>query len=197
MIPMELANPSSSRALRDSRGILRILDSAADDGVDIHRELGVLGEIFQFLVEHLQALHGNIVRLEVVDADLQMFEAGIVQRHDLLRRQQISVGDHSGNHAVMTNSLNDLLDFGMQQRFAAADRHDGRSQLSQAVDAAEHFSVGIRRGEIVVLVAISAGEIASPCGNDVGQQTCFVDGSPRRSSGFHATTGSTVFDHFI
>jgi len=64
----------------------------------------------------------------------------------------------------------DVVEFGVQQRLAAADRDDGRPQLAQLVDAAEH---GVQRdwaGDIVEFVAVRAGQIAAAHGDDVGQQ---------------------------
>ena len=64
-----------------------------------------------------------------------MLEAGAIQPLDPLGGQQVSVGDHAGDHAVRADVRDDLVEFGMQQRLAAADGDDGGAQLGQMVDA--------------------------------------------------------------
>ena len=65
-------------------GVFRIANAAADDGIDVDGKLCVFRQKFEFLVQNLQTLHRNIVGLDVVDADLQVFQAGFVQRRDFL-----------------------------------------------------------------------------------------------------------------
>ena len=55
----------------------------------------------------------------------------------------------------------------MQQRFAAADGHDRRAQPRQVIDALLHGLERHRLGELVVLVAVLAREIAAAHGDDV------------------------------
>src|SRR5262245_52289304 len=62
----------------------------------------------------------------------------------------------------------------MQQRFSAANGDNGRPEVRQAVDSADHFLRRHRGGEVVVLVAISAGEIAAPGRNNVGENDMAV-----------------------
>jgi hypothetical protein len=93
-------------------------------------KIGVLGQQLQLLVEHLEALLGNLVGHHVVDGDLQMVEPGAVQPLDAFRRQQIAVGDHPGDHAALANVRHDPVEVGMQQRFAAGDGDDRGAQLA-------------------------------------------------------------------
>jgi hypothetical protein len=58
----------------------------------------------------------------------------------------------------------------MQQRLAAADRHDGRPYLRQAIDAPKHFNKFHWLREIVKLIAIRASQITSPNRNNVHEQ---------------------------
>ena len=62
-----------------------------------------------------------------------------------------------------------LIEARVQQRFAAAESNDFCSQSRKKIDAARHFGSGYRTGDLVVFVAVCAGEIAAPDGNDVGE----------------------------
>ncbi len=108
--------------------------------------------------------------MRVVDADLQIFEAGAIQPLDALRHQQVTVGDHPGDDAVFADAPDDGVQIGMQQRLAAADGDDGGAHRAQQVDAAKHFLGGNGLGKIVEFIAIRAGKIAAARGNDVHQQ---------------------------
>ena len=121
MMPTVEVNPSSSARLPTTSASLRIVDAAAHHGIDVHVKIGVLGQQLQLLVEHLQALLRNLVRHDVVDRDLQVLEAGAIQPLDPLGGQQVAVGDHAGDHAVLAHARDDLVQIGMQQRLAAAD----------------------------------------------------------------------------
>ncbi len=83
------------RPVRHGERVLGIADAAAEHGIDVHVKLGVLGQQRQFLVEHLEALLRNVVRLHVVDADLQVLEPGAIQPLDAIGHQQVAVGDHA------------------------------------------------------------------------------------------------------
>ena len=120
-------------------------------------------------VEHLQALLGNLIRHHVVDRDLQVFEAGAVQPLDPLRGEQVAIGDDGGDGAVTANGANDFVEVGVEQRFAAADGDDAGAQAGQHFDPAQHLGGGHGIGDFVVLVAVGAGEIAAPHGDDVRQ----------------------------
>src|SRR5215470_3194764 len=127
----------------------------------------MLRQPLQFLVEYLQALLGNIIRLNIVDADLQVIETCAVQLPYALRREQIAIGDQGGNHAVMPDAPDDVVQLRVEQRFAAADGNDGGAEFMEAVHPPQHEFERHRFGEVVELIAISAGEIASARRNDV------------------------------
>ena len=60
-------------------GVVRpagLRDAAADDGVDVDVEVGVLREPDEALVENLEGLFADVVGHDVVDGDLQVVEAG-------------------------------------------------------------------------------------------------------------------------
>ena len=59
--------------------IFRVLNPGAEDRVDRHAELGVLGEPDEFSIEHFQALLRDGIGDDVVNADLQVIEPGPVQ----------------------------------------------------------------------------------------------------------------------
>ena len=71
-------------ALVDRPRVFRVLDATADDRVDVDVEVGVFGQPLQLLVEEAQALLRYFVGFDVVDADLQVVEPGLVQRLDAL-----------------------------------------------------------------------------------------------------------------
>ncbi len=98
----------AQRALADGERVLRIADAAADHRIDIHVEVGMLGEQLQLLVQHLQALLRDLVRSNVVDRNLQPFQPGAVQALNTFRHQQIAVRDQPGDHAAFANAVNDL-----------------------------------------------------------------------------------------
>src|SRR5579884_1410285 len=87
-------------AARHHERVLRVANPAANHRVDVYVKVSVLGEKLQLFVENLQALLGNLIRRKVVNADLQVLETGLVQALDAFRSQQITIRDHSGDHAV-------------------------------------------------------------------------------------------------
>ena len=93
----------------------------------------MLGQNLKLLVQHLEALLRNVVGHDVVDADLHVIEAGVVQLLDALRGQQIAVGDHSGDDAATAHVRDQLVELGMQQRFAAAKSDDGGAERGQMI----------------------------------------------------------------
>src|SRR5262245_52636834 len=74
--------PELVRAVCDCQRVGRLPDPTADDGVDGHVELGIRGEPTQLLVEDLEALLRDVVRNDVVDADLKMVEPGAIEPFD-------------------------------------------------------------------------------------------------------------------
>jgi hypothetical protein len=183
MMPMVEVKPSSIARRPTTRRVLRIPYAAADHRIDVDVKLGVLGQQAQLAVQHLQALLRNVVRHHVVDGDLQMLEAGAVEALDALGGEQIAVGDETGDHAVAADARDDQVQLGMQQRLAAADGDDTGSQLGQLVEPLVHGLDRYRLGMIVVLVAVGAGKIAAPHGNDVRHHGMASRGQP---SGDHA-----------
>ena len=156
-------------ALADHQRILGIANTAAHHGIDIHVKIGVFGQKLELLVQHLQAFLRDVVGRNVVDADLEVVQPGTVQPLDAFGGEQIAIGDHARNHALAADVRNDLVQAGMQQRFAAADGDDGGTQCGQKVEALADGFERHRLGAIVVFVAVGAGQVAAPHGDDVGQ----------------------------
>jgi len=127
------------RAVRHFQGILRAVNSAAEDGIDVYVKLGMFSEKLELLIEHLQALLRDVVGHHVVDADLQILKSRAIQPIDSRGSEQIAVGDHSGDTAICANALDDGVEFRVQKRFAAADGDDAGAHRAEAVYAAEHF----------------------------------------------------------
>ena len=96
-----------------------------------------------------------------------MVKPGFIQLLNSLRREQIAVGDQSGNDPVRTDAADNVIELRMQQRFPAANGDERGAQRRQLVHAAVHLIQRNRIREIVVLIAVGAGEIAAPHGNDV------------------------------
>ncbi len=132
-------------------------------------KIGVLGQQLQLFVEHLEALLRNIVGHDVVDRNLQVVEPGVVQALDAVGHQQISVGDHAGDHAAAADARDDQVQIGVEQRFAAADGDDVGAQIGQAVEPLVHGLDGHGLRDIVVFVAVAAGQVAAAHGNHVRQ----------------------------
>jgi hypothetical protein len=70
---------------------------------------------------------------------------------------------------VFADAGDDAVEIGMEERLAAADGDDVGSERRQPIQALVHGVDGDRLGVIVVFVAVGAGEIAAPHGDDVGQ----------------------------
>jgi hypothetical protein len=108
--------------------------------------------------------------LHVVDADLQIFEAGAVQALDALGCEQITVGDQAGEHAAAAHVRDEFVELRMQQRLAAADGDHRGAHVREQIDAAFHFVDRHRVREIVEFVAVGAGQIAAADRDDVNEQ---------------------------
>ncbi len=141
-----------------------------DHRIDVHVEVGMFGEQLQFLVQNLQAFLRDFVRSHVVDRNLQPLQAGPVEALNTLRHQKIAIRDQPGDHAPLANATDNLIEFRMQQRLAAADRNHRRPQRSQLVHSLKHHFGGHGLRKIVVFVAVLAGQVAAPYGNDMRQQ---------------------------
>jgi hypothetical protein len=98
-----------------------------------------------------------------------MVQAGAIQVLDALWGQQVTVRDQTGQNPAPADVLNDSFELGVQEGLAATDRNDGRSQRGQPVDATKHYLEGNGFRDFVEFVAVSAGEIATPNRNKVGE----------------------------
>ena len=123
----------------DGESVFGIADAAAENRIDVHVKFGVLGEQREFLVENFQALFRDVVRHHVIDADLQVFEAGAIEAFDAIGDQQVAVGNQPGHHSVVADARDDGVEVGMQQRLSAADGDDGGAHGAEPVNALEHF----------------------------------------------------------
>ena len=92
-----------------------------------------------------------------------------VQPLDPLHVQQIAVGDHAGNGAGLPHAADNVVQLGMRQRLAAGDADHGRPQPSQVVDAPVHLFQRHRLGDLVVLVAVGAAQVAEAHGDNLRQ----------------------------
>ena len=102
---------SSSRAPGDDARVSRVAHRAAQNGIDGHGEFGIPAEPGELPFEHFQALFRCGVRVHVVDADLQIIEAGAIETHDPLRRQQVPVGDQGRDGTATADVSDDVVQF--------------------------------------------------------------------------------------
>src|SRR5712691_1825123 len=126
------------RALADGECILRNVYPASHHRIDVHMEISILGEELQLLVEHFQTFLRDLVRIHVINRNLQPLQASAVQPLDSLRDQQVAICNHPGNDAVLANACDDLVQLRMQQRLTANDSDDCSSQVPALVDALEN-----------------------------------------------------------
>src|SRR6202022_2366760 len=131
------------------QSVLGIFHAAAQHGVDIHLKNRVLREQLQSTVQSFQTFFRYFVGHGVVDADLQVLQAGVVQAFDALFVQEKTVGDHSGNHSAAPDVSNHFIEIGMHQRLTTADGDNCRAHVRDEVQAALHLFQGHRVGHII------------------------------------------------
>ena len=107
-----------------------------------------------------------------------MVEAGAVKPLDPLDIEQVAVGDHAGDGAGAADAADDVVELGVGQRLAARDADHGRAEAAQVVDAAVHLFERDGLGNLVVLVAVGARQVAEARRDDLGQ-----DGVPGGGQG--------------
>ena len=149
-----------------------LANAAANDGVHRDVEHRVAREPLELSLQELEALLGDVVGYDVVDADLKMVEAGSVQPGDTIAAEQIAVGNHRGDHPVRPNAADDVIEIGMEERLTAAHRHDPRTQVCEQVDAPKDVTRRNGLRMVVVLVAVRAREVAAPDRNQMRRDGC-------------------------
>src|SRR6185437_7584819 len=154
-------------ALADGDGVPLVLHAGSDYGVDVQVEVGVFAQPLQLFVEDFERFLGDFVGLDVVDGDLEVVEAGVIELLDALRRKQITVGDEPGNDAVGADAANNVVKLSMEQSLAAADGNESCAERRQLVNAVVHLFERYGLRDIVVFIAVGTGEIAAAHGNDV------------------------------
>ena len=82
--------------------------------------------------------------------------------------------------APLAHAPDEEIEIRMEGRLAAAKRYDARAELAQLIDAAEHFAGGHRRRRLVVLVTVSAIEVAATDRDHLHQER--VVGGDHRAS---------------
>ena len=152
---------------RHGVGVAGVGNARADHGVDVHVEVGVLGKHRKLHVEHPEALHRGLVGLDVVDADLQVFQSGVVEAPDALGTEQISVRDQARDDPPPAHVPDEVVELRMQHRLAATQRDDADSKIRKEIDPpAEHLDRN-RLGDTVVLIAVRARDVAASRRNQV------------------------------
>ena len=147
--------------VRNDQGLVRIRYPAANDRVDVDLELCVVAEGLRASHRALSNSSLKRRRIDVVDRDLQVVQAGFVQLLDLFDLKVIPVRDQPGDHAMMSNACNDLVDLGVHHRFAAGDRDHGRTKFSELIDPRQHRFDRHRIARLIELVTVSTRQIAT------------------------------------
>ena len=136
--------PKFHRPTGHRQRVVRIAERATEHGVHVHAEGRMTRQHRQFLVENLEALLGGLVRHDVVDADLQVVEARVVQAFDPPLAQQVAVRDEPREHPVRSDAADDGVELLMEQRLATAELDRGGAETRQVVDPLEHRVEGHR-----------------------------------------------------
>ena len=129
----------------------------------------MLGQHLQLSVEYAQALHRGLVGLDVVDADLEVLQAGIVELLNARRTEQVAVRDQAREHAAGADVANQVIQLRVQHGLAAAHRDAADAEIGQGVGAFNQDVESNGRRDMVVLVAVGTGDVATPGRNHVGQ----------------------------
>ena len=189
MMPIEVEKPSSRARLLIVRASSGFLMPPPSTELMLTSNVGVVLQVLQLLVEHAQALLRHLVGLDVVDADLQEVEPGVVQLLDPLRHQEVAVGDQAGHHAAAADAADQVVEVRMQHRLAAAEGDDRRAELGELVDAAQHHVGRDRRRHLVVLVAVAAVDVAAADRDDLHEQRM---GRVRRGRATNSRSGARL-----
>lgn len=139
------AETEFARARRNLVRIFGTPDVAAENGVDGHIEVGVFRKPLQLAIEYLKAFLRDLIRLYVVDADLQIIESGFVQPFNAIGREQITVCDDGGNCVAFAGSSDQGVEIRVQSGLAAAESYDAGAQFAEFVDAPKHYIGGYGR----------------------------------------------------
>src|SRR5262245_36556731 len=115
------------RSARDGQRILRLAYRASQHRIDSDVELRELRQKAKFLIENLEAFLRDVVRIDVVNADLKVIESGAVQSLYALGGQQVAVGDQRRDDVGASNTLDQGFQFWMKQGLAAAESYGQRS----------------------------------------------------------------------
>ena len=118
----ELTRPPGHR-----QRVLGVLDARTHHRVDVHAELRLLGQPLQLGLQQAEALHRDLVRLHVVDADLEEVEAGVVEAAYAVGREVVAVGDEGGDHPALAHLRDHRVELGVHQRLSAAHRDHATS----------------------------------------------------------------------
>src|SRR5215470_12136420 len=158
----EFAHPS-----RDGQRVLGPAYRTPQHRIDRYVELRALGQQTKFLIQNLEAFLRDVVGGDVVDADLKVIESRPVETLYALGGEQVAVGDQRGDDVGAANAFDQGFQFGVKQRFAAAECDGQRPERGEPVYATRHLFDRHRLGRLVVFVAIGAGEIAVANGDNL------------------------------
>src|SRR5690606_17519736 len=107
-----------------------------------------------------------------------MVESGCIERANTFSGDQVTIGDHPGNHLSLTNSTDDLLQLRVQERLTTANRNDGGPKIGQLIDSGYKLPDWDRIGVIVILITVPTGKITPACRDQMGQQRMILRNEP-------------------
>ena len=150
MIPTVVEKPSSRarRAIVSASTGFRMPPPTTE--LTVTSNVPIFGKPLELLVQKLQALLRDIVRQDVVDADLQVIESGAIEALDAIAAEQISIRDQSGDDTVRANPPDDVVQVRVKQWLSPAEGDDAGSQRRESVDAVKHVARRNRWGVVVV-----------------------------------------------
>src|SRR5215472_1335607 len=91
-------------AIRNGKRIFGVSDGTTQDRVDVDTELCVIGKPLKFPIQYFQALVGNFIGVDIIDADLQIIEASSIQTPDVFDAEEIPIRQQTGEHVVVTDA---------------------------------------------------------------------------------------------
>src|SRR5262245_58319784 len=115
------------RAARDGQRVLGSSYRASQHRIDRDVEFRKLGQEAKFLIQYFETFLRDVVRIDIVNADLKVIQSGAVQSLYAFGGEQVAVGDQRGDDVGAANSFDQSFQFGVKQRLAAAEGDGQRS----------------------------------------------------------------------
>ncbi len=152
---------------RNLEGVFGIGDRAAKYRVYGDVKLSIFGQPLQLSIQNLQTFFRNLVRLDIIDADLQIVESRSVQGFNPIWNQQVSICDERSDGAASAGSPYQKVEIGMQGGLATAECNDAGAKRAKLIDAPQHLAGWNRIRVFVEFIAIGTSQVALPDGHNL------------------------------